>query len=254
MTDLAGNGASAPATAIAAHGVIGDLHTAALVGSDGSVDWWCMPRFDSPSVFAGLLDAGRGGRWRIAPAVPATAEQHYLPGTNVLVTSFRVQEGGVLEVVDLMPVGARRGKLGRLMRRVRAVRGSVPAEVLWEPRLEYGSCPTQLLKRTHGVLATDRYDDVVAVCATEGVRWTLREDSATARLVLAEGAQAWFVMTHDDDEVRPLASHEPDATLDETVKWWDGWSSSLRYDGPYRAEVERSALALKLCCYEPTGR
>src|SRR2546428_13533926 len=87
------------------YGVIGDLHTAALVGRDGSIDWFCAPRFDSPSVFAALLDDARGGRWRIAPTAPATTEHRYLPGTNILVTPFRIESGGGLVLTDFMAVG-----------------------------------------------------------------------------------------------------------------------------------------------------
>src|SRR5207245_10704750 len=90
------------------YGVIGDLHTAALVGRNGSIDWLCAPRFDSPSVFAALLDQVRGGRWRIAPTVPATTEHRYLPGTNALVTTFRIESVGVLVVPDFLPAGAAR--------------------------------------------------------------------------------------------------------------------------------------------------
>src|SRR5947199_8669432 len=92
------------------YGVIGDLHTAALVGRNGSIDWFCAPRFDSPSVFGALLDHARGGRWRIAPAGPATGEQRYLPGTNILVTTFRVESGGVSGVTDVMAVGSDRAR------------------------------------------------------------------------------------------------------------------------------------------------
>src|SRR5204863_292380 len=90
------------------YGVIGDLHTAALVGRNGSIDWLCAPRFDSPSVFAALPDQVRGGRWCIAPTVPATTEHRYLPGTNILVTPLRIESGGGLGVTDLMPAGPAR--------------------------------------------------------------------------------------------------------------------------------------------------
>lgn len=238
---------------ISAHGVIGDLHTAALIATDGSVDWCCLPRFDSPSTFAALLDDERGGRWRIAPTDPAVAEQKYLPGTNVLVTSFRAQEGGVLEVLDFMPVGPRRGRRSRLFRRVRSVRGAVPAQILWQPRLSFATRPTRIARRRDGLLATDNQDDVASLTAPAGLAWEINDGAATASLSLAEGEQVWLVMCYDEDEVRPLAEHDPDATLDDTVRWWDAWLKALKYEGPYRGEVERSALALKLCCYEPTG-
>jgi GH15 family glucan-1,4-alpha-glucosidase len=240
--------------AIHEHGVIGDLNTAALVACDGTIDFCCLPRFDSPTTFAALLDEERGGRWLIGPSVASISEQRYLPGTNVLSTTFRPQEGvGALELLDFMPVGPRRGRFGRIMRRLRAVRGSVPAQVIWEPRLEYAATPTRVTGRRAGFMASDRFDDVVTLCASDGIDWSLSESGASGTLTLEEGAQAWFVMTFDDDEVRPLASHDCDATLDDTVRYWDAWSAKMQYNGPYRAEVERSVLALKLLCCEPTG-
>src|SRR6266700_3795141 len=179
------------------YGVIGDLHTAALIGRNGSIDWLCAPRFDSPSVFAALLDDQRGGRWCIAPTVPATTEHRYLPGTNILVTTFRIESGGVL--------------------------------------------------------ATDAEDDVATLSCVPDVSWQIEQARATARLSLATDEAAWFVLRCDDDEVYAVAHYRSQDKLDATARWWDEWSSRLQYQGPYRQEVERSALALKLCCYEPSG-
>src|SRR5438309_12102920 len=109
------------------YGVIGDLHTAALVGRNGSIDWFCAPRFDSPSVFAALLDDQRGGRWCIAPTVPATTEHGYLPGTNILVTTFRIESGGVLVVTGFMPAGPARGGGSEMRRRVQRTGGACGA-------------------------------------------------------------------------------------------------------------------------------
>ena len=239
--------------AIHEHGVIGDLHTAALIACDGTLDFCCLPRFDSPTVFASLLDHEFGGRWRIAATAAAVSEQRYLPGTNVLVTSSRLKEGGVLEVLDFMPVGARRGRTGRIMRRARAQRGAIEVRVDWEPRLKYNSTTTRVSGRHYGFIASDKFDDVTTLAASEGIDWQLTPNDAHGTFMLAEGEQKWFVMTFDDDEVRPLAWHECDAALDDTVKYWDAWSAGMKYDGPYHAEVERSALALKLMCYEPSG-
>mgnify|MGYP003580142156 FL=1 len=113
------------------YGVIGDLHTAALIGSNGSIDWCCLPRFDSPSMFGALLDHERGGRWQIWPVDPWTSEQRYLPGTNVLQTVFHLSGGGVLDVTDFMPVGPHRAGRCRIYRRIRAVRGTPTATIRW---------------------------------------------------------------------------------------------------------------------------
>src|SRR5213082_1956066 len=235
------------------YGVIGDLHTAALVGRNGSIDWLCAPRFDSPSVFAALLDQVRGGRWCIAPTVPATTEHRYLPGTNILVTTFRIESGGVLVVTDFMPAGPAREGRTEIHRRVQCTRGACEAEVVFEPRFDYGTRQPFLARRACGVLATDAEDDVATLSSAPDVSWQIEQARATARLSLATDEAAWFVLRCDDDEVYAVAHYRSQEKLDATARWWDEWSSRLQYQGPYRQEVERSALALKLCCYEPSG-
>ncbi len=235
------------------YGVIGDLHTAALIGRNGSIDWLCAPRFDSPSVFAALLDDQRGGRWCIAPTVPATTEHRYLPGTNILVTTFRIESGGVLVVTDFMPAGPAREGRTEIHRRVQCTRGACEAEVVFEPRFDYGTRQPVLARRACGVLATDAEDDVATLSCAPDVSWQIEQARATARLSLATDEAAWFVLRCDDDEVYAVAHYRSQDKLDATARWWDEWSSRLQYQGPYRQEVERSALALKLCCYEPSG-
>jgi alpha,alpha-trehalase len=238
---------------ISDYGVIGDLHTAALVGRHGAIDWHCAPRFDSQSVFAALLDHARGGRWRIAPAGPATGEQRYLPGTNVLVTTFRLEAGGVVAVTDFMPVGGAREGRTEIHRRVQCTRGAADVEVEFQPRFDYGLRVPALARRACGVLATDEEDDVATVSCAPAIDWKIEDGRAIARLSLATDEPAWFVLRFDDDEVHPVDRYRSQEKLDATAQWWDAWSSRLRYHGPFRQEVERSALALKLCCYEPSG-
>ena len=238
--------------AIEHHGVIGDLRTAALVARDGTIDWCCLPRFDSPSCFAALLDAREGGAWRCAPTASWTSEQHYLQGTNVLVTAFRTPDG-VADVTDFMPVGPLRAPKPRLYRRVRGVRGDVPMAVAWEPRFDYGLREARFVRRQHGVLATDRDDDVATLSAPAAVDWKLAEHGVSMEFTLHQGDALWLVMQFDHDEVLPVEAYRPDEVFEATTKWWDAWSSRMRYEGPFRRDVERSALALKLCCYEPTG-
>ncbi len=239
--------------AISDYGVIGDLHTAALVGPHGGIDWCCAPCFDSPSIFGALLDETKGGTWRIAPIGAATTEQRYLPGTNILVTTFRLSAGGVVEVTDLMPVGPARAHGTELFRRIHCARGAVDVGVTFEPRFDYAQRPTQLHRRAAGILATDDDNDVATVASSTDVKWELRDGRAEALLTLGTGDRAWFVLRFDDDEVHPVELYRPQEKLDTSARWWDEWSSRLRYEGPYRQAVERSALALKLCCYEPTG-
>lgn len=238
---------------ISDYGVIGDLHTAALVGRHGSIDWYCAPRFDSPSVFGGLLDQARGGRWRIAPAGPATSEQRYLPGTNILVTTFRLEAGGVVVVTDFMPVGPAREGRTEIHRRVQCTRGTADVEVEFAPRFDYGLRVPVIARRAYGLLATDQEDDVATVATDQRVPWQVADGRATARFTLNAEQAVWFVLRADDDEVHAVDRYGSQEKLDATAKWWDGWSARLQYQGPYRQEVERSALALKLCCYEPSG-
>jgi GH15 family glucan-1,4-alpha-glucosidase len=235
------------------YGVIGDLHTAALVGRTGSIDWFCAPRFDSPSIFGALLDDARGGRWRIAPAGPATSEQRYLPGTNVLVTTFRVESGGVLVVTDFMPIGPAREGRTEIHRRVQCTRGTADVVVEFQPRFDYGLHLPTIVRRAHGVLATDRDNDVATASADPAIPWQIEDGRAAARFTLSAEQAAWFVHRFDDDEVHPLAGYHSQEKLEATAQWWDAWSSGLHYQGPYRQEVERSALVLKLCTYEPSG-
>lgn len=235
------------------YGVIGDLHSAALVSRDASVDFFCAPRFDSPAVFAALLDEEKGGHWRIAPAGTWTSEQRYLAGTNVMETIFRVAGEGLVAVTDFMAVGPRRAGRCRLYRRVFAVRGAARLDVVFQPRFDFGVIRTHLYQRRHGLLATDRDNDALALSGPEGLPWTIEDGTARATLELEEGRDAWFVLAFDEDEVQPVDSHQPHDALEATTRWWDDWSSKLVYEGPYRRQVERSALALKLCCYEPSG-
>ncbi|HEX9581566.1 MAG TPA: glycoside hydrolase family 15 protein [Gemmatimonadales bacterium] len=235
------------------YGIIGDLHTAVLVGRNGSIDWCCAPRFDSPSVFAAILDEQRGGCWQIAPPGDWTSEQRYLPATNVLETAFHAAGGGVVQVTDFMPIGPARQGRSEIHRRVHCPRGDVGVEVRFEPRFDYATRDPILVRRASGLLATDHEDDVATLAWTGAVEWDLGTGRATAELRLRTGDTVWFVLRFDDDEVHPIDAYESETKLDATARWWDSWSARLQYQGPYRLEVQRSALALKLCCYEPTG-
>lgn len=249
---------------IASYGVIGDLHTAALVGLTGSIDWFCAPAFDSESVFASLLDDQRGGRFRIEPVGPYTASARYEGASAVLITTFQTASGDV-ELTDFMPVEPRgrddssargRRSYAEIHRRVRCVRGTVELQVEFSPRFDYAETPTYVYPRVHGVLATDADDEVLTLASPPDLWWQLGESSATATLKVqceGPGSSLWFVARYDDDEVRPVVSYESDRKLAATQEFWTSWVSKIRYAGVYRAEVERSAIALKLMCYEPTG-
>jgi GH15 family glucan-1,4-alpha-glucosidase len=210
---------------IAEHGLIGDLHSAALVGTDGTIDWYCCPSFDAPSVFASVLDAGRGGHYRIAPDVESwSSRQLYFPDTNVLITRF-LSPDGVGEVVDFMPIAATQAgvRRHRLVRRVLGVRGRMAFHVEVEPRFDYAREPHEVELRDHGAL--------------------FRSPSLTLALESVAGR-------YEPREYRPA---ETRALFESTVEYWRRWLSRSRYAGRWREMVHRSALTLKLLTYEPTG-
>lgn len=240
---------------IADHGLIGDLRTVALVGSDGTIDWYCCPRFDAPSVFASLLDAERGGCFELAAAVPARTKQFYFPDTNVLITRSSTEDGAA-EVQDFMPVGAdpAPGEEGRhrLIRRVLCVRGTVPFRARVAPRFGYATDP-HTLRTGDGLVVFESGTSALALTST--VPLECAGGDVRAAFTLSEGEAAVFAL----DQVRgdavprgcPLA--EAEREFEATVAYWRRWLSQSRYRGRWREMVHRSALTLKLLTYAPTG-
>ncbi|MET7287969.1 glycoside hydrolase family 15 protein [Streptomyces sp. NPDC005573] len=239
---------------IAEHGLIGDLRSVALVGSNGTIDWYCCPSFDAPSVFAAVLDAERGGRFELAAAVPARTKQFYFPDTNVLITRF-FTEDGVGEVQDFMPVTAESsGEDGRhrLIRRVVCVRGTVPFRVLVAPRFNYGADP-HTLSCPDDTVVFDSTDLSLALTATVAMECDGRD--ARADFKLGEGETAVFALDRVGDVVAPRAcAHaEAEREFNATVDYWRRWLRQSRYRGRWREMVHRSALTLKLLTYAPKG-
>ncbi|HUH11660.1 MAG TPA: glycoside hydrolase family 15 protein [Longimicrobiales bacterium] len=246
-----------PYKPINGYGVIGDMRTAALVGLDGSIDWCCFPRFDSASVFGAILDDERGGRFRVRPTEPYTSEQRYLPLTNILVTTFHLhRRSGVVGVTDFMPAPGDRSIAAHheIHRRIRCVRGDVKLEVTFEPRFDYGRRPTRVERCAQGLRATDGREELTLSSPPE-MSWDVDEARGTARAVVLAGMaeNLWLVLRYDGDKPPPLEALRCQERLEETALFWNGWSTSISYAGLYRADVERSALALKLLFYEPTG-
>jgi len=235
---------------IESYGVIGDMQTVALVGLDGGIDFLCVPRFDSPTVFASLLDREKGGRFAIEPLLDeARRKQIYLPDTNVLLTRF-LAESGVAEISDFMPVH-REEHPSRIVRRVKTIRGEVRFRVRCAPRFDYA----------RGEHRVERVDGGVLFVAAGG-ECALRLSSnvpldvdggdavadAVAEVTLGRGQHAWFVLEHS------AAGEPPSATgrayvarsFKETVNFWREWIGKSTYAGRWRDEVNRSALTLKL--------
>ncbi|MFF8588352.1 glycoside hydrolase family 15 protein [Streptomyces althioticus] len=238
---------------IADHGLIGDLRSVALVATDGTIDWYCAPCFDAPSVFAALLDADRGGCFELGAAVPARTKQFYFPDTNVLITRY-FTEDGVGEVQDFMPVSGESVEEGRhrLIRRVLCVRGSLPFRARVAPRFGYAALPHTLrVTADVAVFESDALD--LALTATA----PLEQDGVDVRseFKLAEGETAVFALDQVGGELAPrgCAHEEAEREFAATVRYWRDWLSSSRYRGRWREMVHRSALTLKLLTYAPTG-
>ena len=242
---------------IADHGVIGNMRTVALVGIDGAIDWLCFPHFDSPSVFGAILDDGKGGIYRIGPANRdgLRVKQFYWPETNVLVTRFMTADG-VGELEDFMPAGPNDepGWHNRLLRRLRVVRGTMEFEVECRPAFDYA-------RAEH----TTDVDDEGARFVSEKLSLELTSDvplradgnGAIVRFALNEGDVASFVLRPlEADPAKKSARGTTDdvqTTFDETVAFWHRWLSQGKYTGRWREVVQRSALALKLMTFQPTG-
>ncbi|HTX38667.1 MAG TPA: glycoside hydrolase family 15 protein [Bryobacteraceae bacterium] len=241
------------------YGVIGDMRSVALVGKDGSIDWCCLPNFDSPSVFARLLDWDKGGWWRLGPADETQVKQIYLPNTNVLITRFFSGQG-MAEGIDFMSIGPEAGGQSespsrQIVRIVKAIRGPIHFRLECRPAFDYARQPHEV----H--MAADSLSAIFAARQQQFVMkgdHSLQQDGSgvIADFVLEGGQQAVFVLRHQAGKADGGIAEPPvdaSALLTETVRFWRGWASQSRYRGRWREIVTRSALALKLLTFLPTG-
>jgi len=235
------------------YAVIGDGRTVALVALDGSIDWLCLPNLDSPSVFAAVLDAERGGRFTLQPRLPHEARRRYLPDTNVLETTFTTSTG-VARVTDAMTLPGRGlGPFREVVRRVDGVAGRVPMRWRVEPRFGYGSAPVRVETRGPFPVATSG-NDALAVCAWDAGPVRCDTTGAGADFEILDGARSTIavVAAHAEPIVFPTRA-DAEARVDATVDFWRRWTAQLTYTGPWREAVVRSALALKLLVFAPSG-
>ena len=238
---------------IAEHGIIGDLHSIALVGTDGTIDWYCCPSFDSPSVFGAILDKDRGGFYRIAPTVlECTPKQLYLPDTNVLITRF-LTPAGVGEVQDFMPiqsgVAAHRH---RLIRRVMGVRGEIRFRVDVQPRFNYGRDPHDVVFHENSVVLKSQG---LTLALESAIPLHYAEPGAYAEFTLLPGDTATFVLEAVPETYIPRSYSDAETreAFEGTVDYWRRWLAQCRYQGRWREMINRSALTLKLMTYLPSG-
>ncbi len=240
---------------LSAYGLIGDSRAAALVGEDGSIDWACLPDFDSPAVFAAILDPQKGGRFAIRPRESFRASQSYEHGTNVLVTQF-VTASGVFRVRDFMPVMAeRRLPASEIHRCVEGVSGTVPVEVVFAPRFDYGEVLPAIERGTYGVLARhpDDAGQILTLSSPVQVEIDDKNTLAHKKFEIESGEHMWFVADWDSHLTQPVASYRSERRIGLARAYWRDWVSHLSYQGNYREAVERSLLTLKMLTYGATG-
>jgi len=236
------------------HGIIGDMHSVALVGIDGTIDWYCFPHFDSPSVFGAILDDEKGGYFRIAPSEPDfVSKQLYLPDTNVLVTRY-LSPGGVAELTDFMPIGASEGVDGShdLVRKVRIVRGTMQLRMECIPAFNYArdSHRTQILSDRAFFRSAQ-----LALSLTSPVAMTPFQNGVAAEFTLNELQSATFCLQDagKGENSKWISEEQAEDLLNRTREYWQRWAAACAYNGRWREMITRSALTLKLMTFEPTG-
>jgi GH15 family glucan-1,4-alpha-glucosidase len=235
------------------YALIGDGRTTALIDRHGSVDWFCLPNTDSPSVFGALLDADRGGRFELAPEIPYDVGRRYLPATNVLETTF-LTDRGTVRVIDALSLPlSGLSPFRELTRRVEAISGHVPLRWCFDPRFGYAGWPGRLEYRGHVPVVTAR-GDAVALCSWDAGTPRREGTSITGTFEMQEGTRALLVLAaaHQEPLVLPTRD-EAEERLDLTIAFWKRWSDELTYEGPWRDAVVRSALTLKALCFAPSG-
>jgi GH15 family glucan-1,4-alpha-glucosidase len=244
--------------AIQDYGIIGDCRSAALVSREGSIDWLCWPRFDKPAIFAALLDQERGGHWRISPTGAATIQRRYIPDSNVLETNFSTSSGSVA-LTDMMSGAAtafhRKEFLPdhEIVRKATCTAGSVELKIEFSPRADYGKTAVRMCEI--GKLG-------LRFTVGRGVYWlrsstalSVSDKGAHASVVLRAGESLRFSFSYSEEAPAVLTPVDTslDARIEHSISAWQHWGRYANYDGAHRDTVVRSALALKLLTYAPSG-
>jgi GH15 family glucan-1,4-alpha-glucosidase len=230
------------------YGVIGDMRSAALISLSGSLDWLCLPDFDSPSTFAAILDANKGGYWRMAPIGKFASRHSYVTDTNVLSTIFETSAGSA-ELVDLMPLGENGGTPNcRVLRILRGLQGSMTFRCTFAPRLDYARGDTQIDVVRGGAVASK---DGCRLALSSSVEMKEGEEGAEVDFEIKEGETVPFCLAWNAAE--PPNPGAMERLMAKTIERWRAIAATITYDGRWREEVRRSALALHLLVYEPTG-
>lgn len=229
------------------YALIGDTHTAALVGRNGSIDWWCAPRFDSGAVFSALVGTPDNGHWQIAPAGGLQRiERRYLDDTLVLETTFHTDDG-VIRVTDCMPIGDHTVDIVRV---VECVSGRVPIHMELVVRFDYGSIVPWVHRDREGLHFVAGPD---AMVLRSPVRIHGAGLASVADFVLCAGESVPFVLAYYASHEPVPAAMDPDQVMRDTERWWRQWSDNCTYTGEWQPEVKRSLITLKALTYAPTG-
>lgn len=237
------------------YGVIGDMHTVALVSMHGSIDWFCFPYFSSPSIFAAILDENKGGTFRIHPTFDDLSyKQLYWPETNVLVTRF-LSHDGVGEIIDYMPVTVSRKSAGKnqLVRHVRCVRGSMQFDIDCQPAFDYGRAKHTTHIHDEGAIFRS---DALDMALLTDVPLKANGDRVHGEFNLEMGDSAFFMLKELKEETDCFgcfSKEEAEELFQHTVNYWRRWLGKCHYSGRWREIVHRSALLLKLLTFHPTG-
>jgi GH15 family glucan-1,4-alpha-glucosidase len=235
------------------YGIIGNMLSAALVGIDGSIDWCCLPQFDSPSIFAAILDDKRGGRFHIRPQTPFKCGQAYLHDTNVLQTTFQTATG-TATVTDFMPCYLisrhRLAQFPEIHRVAQCTEGEVPLEIIFKPRLDYARIRTQLDISKYGVTANG---GKVTLALSSSIPFATHEDSAVGRFTLQQGQKNESVLRYGSDTPAPPGAYNSAGKLERTAAYWQHQAEGMARSSTWREAIVRSYLALRLLVYSPTS-
>lgn len=231
------------------YALIGDTHAAALVNRDGTIDWLCLPRFDSPAMFAALLGKPEHGHWTIAPlGRRGTAPRRYRPGSLILETELATDEGSA-RLIEFMPV---RDQEPNLVRIVRGLKGRVRFAMEFVPRFDYGAQVPWFEKITNRV-HTIAGPDALVLDSSPHVSIEVSDDKASAQFEVSHGQDVAFVLTWHASHLRPPPRIDPERALVQTQSWWSTWSRQCTYQGPWAEAVQSSLVVLKGLTYAPTG-
>jgi GH15 family glucan-1,4-alpha-glucosidase len=242
------------------YAIIGNSRSAALISRDGALEWLCWPRFDSASWFAALLDPERGGCFSVHPAGPYQATRRYVGDTNVLETTFQ-SANGVMRLTDLMPVSTEDAKRHALwpeheiLRRMECVHGEVAIELTYAPRPDYARASVALHDRGRMGIFCDNGDEVLVLRAEDPLEISTGSRDARGNFTLRQGESRYIslVFSKREPAVLPPLGAAANSRVDASLAWWTRWIERCQYEGPFRGAVVRSALALKLMTYAPSG-